>query len=108
MAGDTLIHDGQLVWRVPYGPLMLLCRRQITAEDVDRAGPDDSIWDDLGMEVDPRRYRDDFAGLAREILLYMTLEELATGVDWDLDAGLLAARICMSEAPVVIPFWTQL
>ncbi len=108
MVADSLLHDGQLVWRLPNPAHAAVSAAASAPRTSTRAGPDHRLWDDLGLEVDPTRYRDDIAGLAREIRLYMALEELATGVDWGLDPELLAARVCMADGPVVIPFWAQL
>ncbi len=108
MSTTTVQFDGAPLYLLRYGPLELVSTMAITPERIDAAGENDPVWDTLGLRIDPRRHGHDALCIAREIRLYMDLEALATGVSWDLDADLIAARIHLDCEPVVIPLWREL
>jgi hypothetical protein len=100
--------EGQPCYVIPYGPLELVCLRPITSKQIDQAGADDPIWEQLGLRIDPVRFANDYDEIVRTIRLFMAFECMATGVEWDLDPALLASRIYLSEIPVIIPLWREL
>jgi len=104
----AMTFEGQQCYVVAYGTLTLVALVPFTAQDVDRAGPDDELWEHLGLRIDPRDFAHDCDAIARTIRLFMSFETAVTGVEWDLDANLLASRIYLSDQAVIVPLWREL